>query len=305
MKAQRNKTIDTDLESGREYLERCISIDERISDIETVLDSTVLGDSLEVMPLLPEGSFDLVIADPPYNLRKSFNGSVFTKKSAGEYADYTRRWLTEAVRLLRDGGALYLCCDWETSVIVAPLLSEFLSVRSRITWQREKGRGAAKNWKNVCEDIWYCTKGEGATFNLSAVKMRRRVIAPYRENGEPKDWSETENGRFRDTCPSNFWDDITVPFWSMPENTAHPTQKPEKLVAKLILASSNEGDRVLDPFLGSGTTSVVAKKLGRRWLGVERERQYCLWAEERIEKAAHDSHIQGFDGKVFYERNTK
>lgn len=305
MKAQRNKTIDTDLESGREYLERCISIDERVSDIDTVLDSTVLGDSLEVMPLLPEGSFDLVFADPPYNLRKSFNGSVFTKKSAGEYADYTRRWLTEAVRLLRDGGALYLCCDWETSVIVAPLLSEFLIVRSRITWQREKGRGAAKNWKNACEDIWYCTKGEGATFNLSAVKLRRRVIAPYRENGEPKDWSETENGRFRDTCPSNFWDDITVPFWSMPENTAHPTQKPEKLVAKLILASSNEGDRVLDPFLGSGTTSVVAKKLGRRWLGIERERQYCLWAEERIEKAAHDSHIQGFDGKVFYERNTK
>ena len=305
MKAQRNKTIDTDLESGREYLERCISIDERVSDIETVLDSTVLGDSLEVMPLLPEGSFDLVIADPPYNLRKSFNGSVFTKKSAGEYADYTRRWLTEAARLLRDGGALYLCCDWETSVIVAPLLSEFLTVRSRITWQREKGRGAAKNWKNACEDIWYCTKGEGATFNLSAVKLRRRVIAPYRENGEPKDWSETENGRFRDTCPSNFWDDITVPFWSMPENTAHPTQKPEKLVAKLILASSNEGDRVLDPFLGSGTTSVVAKKLGRRWLGIERERQYCLWAEERIEKAAHDPHIQGFDGKVFYERNTK
>lgn len=305
MKAERNKTIDTDLESGRAYLERCISIDKSVADIGTVIDSTVLGDSLAIMPRLPEVCFDIIIADPPYNLRKSFNGRVFTKKSAEEYAEYTRKWLSEALRLLRDGGTLYLCCDWETSIIVAPVLSEFLTVRSRITWQREKGRGAAKNWKNTSEDIWYCTKGDGATFNLGAVKLRRKVIAPYRENGEPKDWSETENGRFRDTCPSNFWDDITVPFWSMPENTAHPTQKPEKLVAKLILASSNEGDRVFDPFLGSGTTSVVAKKLGRHYLGIEREPQYCLWAEERIEKSAQDPAIQGFDGKVFFERNAR
>ena len=69
---------------------------------------------------------------------------------------------------------------------------------------------------------------------------------------------ETDDGNYRNTCPSNFWDDITVPFWSMPENTAHPTQKPEKLLAKLILASSREGDTVFDPFLGSGTTAVTA-----------------------------------------------
>lgn len=94
---------------------------------------------------------------------------------------------------------------------------------------------------------------------------RRRVIAPYRLNGNPKDWHESETGNFRDTAPSNFWDDISVPFWSMPENTDHPTQKPEKLIAKLVLASSEKGDLVFDPFLGSGTTSVVAKKLGRHY----------------------------------------
>lgn len=305
MKAPRNKTIDTDLESGKSYLERCISVTDKIDNINLIIDKTILGDTFSVLPLLPEKSADLVIADPPYNLRKSFNGSVFTKKSSEDYAEYTRSWLKLICPLIKEGGTLYFCCDWETGIIAAPVLSEFLTVRSRITWQREKGRGAAKNWKNSVEDIWFCTKGENYTFNLNAVKLRRRVLAPYKENGEPKDWSETESGRFRDTCPSNFWDDITVPFWSMPENTAHPTQKPEKLAAKLILASSDKGDLVLDPFLGSGTTSVVAKKLGRHYLGIEREPQYCLWAEERIEKAAQDPEIQGFDGNVFYERNTK
>ena len=81
-----------------------------------------------------------------------------------------------------------------------------------------------------------------------------------------QDWVEDENGKYRYTCPSNFWDDIAVPYWSMPENTAHPTQKPEKLIAKLILASSNEKDTVLDIFAGSGTTGVVAKKLNRKYI---------------------------------------
>ena len=119
----------------------------------------------------------------------------------------------------------------------------------------------------------------------TSVKIRRKVIAPYKKDGSPKDWEETENGRFRNTYPSNFWDDISIPYWSMPENTAHPTQKPEKLIAKLILASSNKGDVILDPFLGSGTTSVVAKKLGRRYIGIERNPLYCAWAEYRLELA--------------------
>lgn len=101
-----------------------------------------------------------------------------------------------------------------------------------------------------------------------------------------------ENGDFRDTCPSNIWSDITVPFWSMPENTDHPTQKSEKLIAKFLLASSNAGDLVLDPFLGSGTTSVVAKKLGRRAVGIELSEEYCLLTERRLdplwETISHD-----------------
>ena len=136
------------------------------------------------------------------------------------------------------------------------------------------------------------------------MRHRRRVTAPYRVDGVPRDWSQTADGKFRDTGASNFWDDISIPYWSMPENTAHPTQKPEKLLAKLILASSNEGDMVFDPFLGSGSTSVTAKKLGRHYLGIEQNEQYCVWAEKRLEMAEEDKTIQGYSGGVFWERNT-
>ena len=91
----------------------------------------------------------------------------------------------------------------------------------------------------------------------------------------------------------------------MEENTEHPTQKPEKLIAKLILASSNEADVILDPFLGSGTTSVTAKKLNRMYIGIEREEQYCVWAEQRLEMANSNKTIQGYENGIFYERNYK
>ena len=143
------------------------------------------------------------------------------------------------------------------------------------------------------------------TFSVDAVKLRRRVIAPYRNgDGTPKDWQTTKGGNFRDTHPSNLWTDITVPFWSMPENTDHPTQKSEKLIAKIVLASSLPDDFILDPFLGSGTTSVVAKKLQRRYLGIEVNEPYCLLAERRLELAEADKTIQGFCDGIFWERNT-
>ena len=176
-------------------------------------------------------------------------------------------------------------------------------LQNRITWQREKGRGAQRNWKNGMEDIWFATRTDDYTFHIDAVKVRRRVRAPYRTDGQPKDWEETPDGRFRNTCPSNFWDDISVPYWSMPENTAHPTQKPEKLLAKLILASSDPGGIVLDPFAGSGSTAVTAKKLGRRFVAIERSEQYCAWAEKRLELAETTPAIQGYADGVFWERN--
>ena len=189
--------------------------------------------------------------------------------------------------------------------LITRAMEKELVVVNRITWQREKGRGASANWKNGMEDIWFGVKDpKNYYFNVEAVMMKRKVIAPYKENGEAKDWQQEEKGKFRLTYPSNFWDDISIPFWSMPENTEHPTQKPEKLYAKLILASSKPGDVIFDPFLGSGTSSVVAKKLGRNYVGIELNDEYCLYAEKRLLIAETDKDIQGYRDSVFWERNT-
>ena len=213
--------------------------------------------------------------------------------------------LDRLLPLAKPTATVYICGDWLTSASIFTAASARLKVRNRITWEREKGRGAKTNWKNSSEDIWFCTVGDRYTFNVDAVKLRRRVIAPYRNgDGTPKDWAETEHGNFRDTHPSNLWTDITIPFWSMPENTDHPTQKSEKLIAKLILASTNPGDLVLDPFLGSGTSSVVARKLGRDYIGIEAEEEYALLAEKRLSMADESPAIQGYAEGVFWERNT-
>ena len=206
--------------------------------------------------------------------------------------------------MMKPSATLYVCSDWKTSTLVLPILEERFFVQNRITWEREKGRGAKRNWKNNSEDIWFCTNTEDYYFDVDSVKLKRKVLTPYRVNGEPKDWKKESEGNYRLTHPSNIWTDLSVPFWSMPENTSHPTQKPEKLIAKLVLASCKEGDFVFDPFLGSGTSAVVAEKLGRRWCGIDINTEYLCWAKKRIRAARMDSTIQGYSEQVFWERNS-
>lgn len=303
MKAERNKTIDFTLEEGQHYFERCVKLQCK-AEFFQVIDKTIVGDTFDILPLLPEKSVDLLIVDPPYNLDKDFHGNKFKKTSGKMYAEYTEKWVKSVLPLLKDTASVYVCCDWQSSSEIHMVLKKYFNVQNRITWQREKGRGAKTNWKNAMEDIWFATMSKNYTFNVEDVKIRRKVVAPYKVDGQPKDWEKTEAGNFRNTYPSNFWDDISIPYWSMPENTAHPTQKPEKLLAKLILASSNPGDVVLDPFLGSGSTSVTAKKLGRHYIGIEQNPQYCAWTEKRLEMADEDKTIQGYTDGVFWERNT-
>jgi len=266
---------------------------------------TIHGDSIALAPLLPHCSVDLLILDPPYNLSKDFNGYRFAKRTVAEYAEWLDRVITTFKPVLKQTASIYICGEWFTSASIFTVAASHFVVRNRITWEREKGRGAKANWKNASEDIWFCTVSDDYHFNVEAVKLRRRVIAPYRNrDGTPKDWQATQGGNFRDTHPSNLWTDITVPFWSMPENTDHPTQKSEKLIAKLILASTTVGAVVFDPFQGSGTSSVVAKKLGRKYLGIDLNEEYCLLAERRLELAEQESGIQGFADGVFWERNS-
>ncbi len=267
--------------------------------------SLIHGDLFDVLPTLPDGFANLIVVDPPYNLPRNFGDKKFTVVSPQQYEEYLRSWFSLLCDKLAPDGTLYMCGDWRCSSSMQRVIEERLTILNRITWQREKGRGAARNWKNSMEDIWFAVKNpKDYYFDVEAVKVRRRVLAPYREKGRPKDWEETSEGRFRTTFPSNFWDDISVPFWSMPENTDHPTQKPEKLIAKLILASSREGDVVFDPFLGSGTTAVAAKKLGRRYCGIELHLDYCLLAAKRLLLADQDKTIQGYAEGVFWERHS-
>ncbi len=300
-RAPRNRTITLNDVERELYGSRLLSLDEPVQ-VDEILDRTIHQNTLKILDYMPSQFADLIFVDPPYNLSKQFNGRAFAARSLDAYEEWLAGWLPQLARLLTPTGSLYLCGDWRSSAAIHRLAQRHFVVRNRITWEREKGRGAKANWKNASEDIWFCTLSDDYVFNVDAVKLTRRVLAPYTdENGAPKDWQGVDSGRFRLTHPSNLW---TVPFWSMPENTDHPTQKPEKLLAKIILASTHADAVVFDPFLGSGTTSVVAKKLGRRYVGVEIEMEYCCLAEKRLSLAAEDPTIQGYADGVFWERNT-
>ncbi|MGH9946567.1 MAG: DNA-methyltransferase [Pyrinomonadaceae bacterium] len=302
-RAPRNRTIflkDTDRKA---HLGEIVFFETGVSE-RPISNTMICGDAFNVLRALPANHFDLLFADPPYNLSKKFGSEKFRQTSSEDYESWLDSWLKLCVRLLKQTASVYICGDWRSSSAIQRVGTKYFKLQNRITWEREKGRGAKRNWKNSAEDIWYFTMSDKFTFNLDAVKQRRRVLAPYKENGKPKDWKESDKGKFRDTHPSNIWTDISVPFWSMPENTDHPTQKPEKLLAKIILASTNEGDLILDPFAGSGTTAVVAKKLGRDFVAIESDEHYCLLAQKRLEMAGQDKSIQGFADGVFWERNS-
>lgn len=303
VKAPRNQTLTCSQEE-LEILSNYITSLPNFPKIIDISNRVICGDTFKLLPQLPQNFVDLLILDPPYNLSKNYNGQIFKEKEQNEY----RGWFEELIQLVKPSlklnASIYVCSDWKTSLIIAPILDRYFTIQNRITWEREKGRGANSNWKNNTEDIWFCSVSNDYWFDVEAVKIKRKVIAPYRVNGEPKDWKQEESGNFRLTHPSNIWTDITIPFWSMTENTDHPTQKPEKLIAKLILASSRNNDFVFDPFLGSGTTAVVAKKLGRRFLGIEQSNEYCCWSLKRLLLAESDRNIQGYADGIFWERNS-
>lgn len=303
-RASNNRTLTLNSEEI-DFLKANLVTSKNINETKDLINKTLNGDVIEMLKFLPDEFADLIIIDPPYNLTKNFNGMKFNSRSENSYDEYLETWFPEVCKKLKSNGSLYMCGDWKCTASLQRAIEKELTIMNRITWQREKGRGAKSNWKNGMEDIWFAVKNpDDYYFDVESVMMKRKVLAPYKIEGNPKDWDESEEGKFRLTYPSNFWDDISIPFWSMPENTDHPTQKPEKLYAKLILASSKEGDVVFDPFLGSGTTSVVAKKLNRKYCGIELNEEYCLWAEKRLKIADTDKSIQGYSDGVFWERNS-
>ena len=282
--APRNRTLFLTAADRRRYA-NFPRLDELRGDkpFSALLGRVYHGDCIEGMSLLPDETVDLIFADPPYNIGKDY-GNNQMRLSDQEYREWSDRWIREAVRLLKPTGSIYVCSDWRYSGMIQALLDGYLIVKNRITWRREKGRGSRYNWKNNMEDIWFAVKSESYVFNVEEVKIKKQVIAPYRENGQPKDWVEENGERYRYTYPANIWIDTVVPFWSMPENTPHPTQKPEMVVERVMKASSNPGDVVLDPFIGSGTTAVVAVRLGRRFIGFEINEEYVRLSAKRLDR---------------------
>ncbi|MEZ5347187.1 MAG: DNA methyltransferase [Pyrinomonadaceae bacterium] len=304
VRAPRNRTLVLTKAEAAALKKNLIKVTEpaRVSNIKNRI---IHGDTFSVLENLPDGKFDLLFSDPPYNLTKNFGRNSFKQTSLEAYEEWLDSWLGKCVKLLKQTASIYICGDWRSSSAIQRIGMKYFTLRNRITWEREKGRGSRTNWKNASEDIWFFTVSEDYFYDVEAVKIRRKVIAPYKVDGKPKDWEKSSSGNFRITSPSNLWTDLTIPFWSMPENTDHPTQKPEKLLAKIILASSKKGDLILDPFLGSGTTAVVAKKLKRNFVGIEADQSFCLIAEKRLALAEKDNSIQGFEDGIFWERNSQ
>jgi site-specific DNA-methyltransferase (adenine-specific) len=304
-RAPRNRSLRLTETEQALYQARLLQLSEQV-DVPALLNRTIGQDLFTILDWLPLGFVDLLVLDPPYNLTKQFGGQRINRRTPAAYAKWVETWFVRLIPLLKPTATVYICSDWQSSLILYPIAARYLQVRNRITWEREKGRAAAHNWKNCSEDIWFCTVGKDYYFNHETVRLKRQVRAPYtHSNGQPKDWQATPNGNYRLTAASNLWTDITVPFWSMPENTDHPTQKPEKLIAKLILASCPPQGIVLDPFLGSGTTSVVAAKLGRHYVGIEQDLTYACLAEKRLELTKTQTQIQGYADGVFWERNSR
>jgi site-specific DNA-methyltransferase (adenine-specific) len=304
VRAKRNRTVTLSRAETARY-GKDLNYISKPAEVSALSNKILNQDIFEILDLLPESFVDLLILDPPYNITKTFSSTTFRRKSITGYSEWFGGLLVKLLPMLKKTASVYVCSEWCSSTAVHLAMDKLLKVRNRITWEREKGRGAKRNWKNASEDIWFATVSDDYVFNVEDLKLKRRVLAPYTDaNGAPKDWNDTAEGQFRLTYPSNLWNDITVPFWSMPENTNHPTQKPEKLVAKLILASTRQGDLVFDPFMGAGSSIVTAKKLNRKFLGVEIEKEYCLLAAKRLSLAELDATIQGYRDGVFWERNT-
>lgn len=252
-------------------------------------------------------SVNMFFCDPPYNI---LSGQEWDQqwKNDEEFYLWTKNWMKLMYEQLKENGSAYICISWQHSFKFHLLLKELnFNVLNRITWKRDKGRGSLTNWKSMHEDIFFVTKSKDYLFNIDKVKIKKKVIAPYKdENGKNKDWwIDSEGNKVRLTYPGNLWEDFSVPFWSSNEVKSyakskksslnnlqkHPTQKPKDLVKRCILASTNENDLVVDYFLGSGTTLIAAKELNRNCIGFEIDKNYCEIIKERLKNENNTIHF--------------
>ncbi len=247
-----------------------------------------LGDAINWLKTLESESVDLVFADPPYNIKKA-EWDTFESQQA--YLKWSLKWIKEAARVLKPYGTLYICGFSEILADLKLPASRFFAGCRWIVWHYKNKANLGSDWGRSHESILHFRKSSQFTFNIDEIRISYgNHTLKYPEHPQAET-SQYGNKKHKD----HLWqphpngakprDVIEVPTTcnGMNEKTPHPTQKPEELLRKFVLASSNAGDMVIDPFLGSGTTAVVAEQLKRKWKGCDNVLEYCRWAAGRIE----------------------
>lgn len=237
----------------------------------------ILGDAISKMKEMDPESVDLIVADPPYNLAKDYKATSDNMEFE-EFMTFTRNWLTEAKRVLKPGGTIYVFMGMRlisyTHVIMEQELG--LDFQNWITWHYTQGLGKKKGFSSRHDDILMFSKpGKTPTFNLDDIRI-------------PQKYYRSINN-MRGANPGNVWEFSHV-HYSQSNRQAHPTQKPEGVIERMILASSNKNDVVLDPFSGSGTTVRVAQQSGRQGIGIDIEPSFIEETKQRLAEP-----FNGFD----------
>lgn len=230
------------------------------------------GDALEVLQQIPDESIDLIFVDPPYNIGKNFAGRKDKWKTDKDYLDWCYQWIDLCIQKVKPNGTLYLMTSTQFMPYFDLYVRDKVTILSRIVWSYDSSGVQAKNYfGSMYEPILYCVKNKNNyTFNSADILVEaktgaKRKLIDYRK--DPPQPYKTEK------VPGNVWDFARVRY-RMEEYENHPTQKPISLLERIIKASSNEGDVVLDPFCGTFTTCFVAQQLKRRFIGIEIQEEY-------------------------------
>ncbi len=245
------------------------------------------GDSMIWLNSIPDNSIDMVFADPPYNIKKA-EWDMFPSTNA--YIYWCMEWIEQVHRILKPNGTFYVCGFSEIiAELVAPSMKYFSGLKWLI-WHYKNKANLGKDWGRSHESILHFRKSSDFTINIDDVRIPyHNHTLKYPEHPQADSSQYSNNGKKHDWTPhpdgAKAKDVIEIPTTcnGMNEKTPHPTQKPEELLRKLILVSTNPGDIVLDPFIGSGTTAVCSEQLQRKWLGCDSNEEYLNWAVNRIE----------------------
>ncbi len=254
------------------------------------------GDSIEWLKLLEDESVDMIFADPPYNIKKA---DWDTFESQEQYIKFSIEWIEQAARVLKPTGTLFVCGFSEILADIKHPASKYFKSCRWIIWNYKNKANLGKDWGRSHESIMHFRKTKNFTFNIDNIRIPysehtlkypshpQAATSQYSSNGQNDNtlWEPNPLGAKPKDVLEIPQDIIEVPTTcnGMHEKTPHPTQKPEELLRKLILASSNEGDIILDPFCGSGTTPVCAQQLNRKWMACDLSAEYLDWAVNRIE----------------------